>query len=54
QHAPQVIDYVVVHELAHLHHMDHSPQFWSEVAKVLPDWKSQRNALKNYPLPSWD
>lgn len=54
QHTPQVIDYVVVHELAHLHHMDHSPQFWSEVAKVLPDWKLHRSTLKNYPLPSWD
>lgn len=54
QHSPDVIDYVVVHELAHLRHMDHSPQFWAVVAKVLPDWKQLRRALKEKPLPAWN
>ena len=54
QHEPQIIDYVVVHELAHLHHMDHSPQFWSVVAEVLPDWKLLRRALREKPLPAWE
>lgn len=54
QHEPQIIDYVVVHELAHLHHMDHSPQFWSVVAEVLPDWKLLRRTLREKPLPAWE
>ncbi len=46
--APEdVIDYVVVHELCHLKHMDHSPSFWEEVAKVIPDWQKKRAALKD-------
>ncbi|MBO7662929.1 MAG: M48 family metallopeptidase [Clostridia bacterium] len=41
-----VIDYVVVHELCHLKHMDHSPAFWAEVASVLPDYAAARKWLK--------
>ncbi len=41
-----MIDYVVVHELSHLRHMDHSPQFWSVVASVLPDHQQRRLALR--------
>ena len=40
------IDYVLIHELSHLRHFDHSPAFWAEVERVLPDWKARRKALR--------
>jgi hypothetical protein len=42
----EVIDYVVVHELCHRKEMNHSKLFWSEVEKVLPDYKTQVKWLK--------
>lgn len=45
-----MIDYVVVHELSHLRHMDHSPQFWDVVASVMPDHAERRRALRESPL----
>lgn len=48
-----VIDYVVVHELAHLREMNHSPRFWQHVQAVLPDYAERRSALKNEVLPRW-
>lgn len=45
--APEEIrDYVVVHELAHRRHMDHSDAFWQEVMRVLPDYKDRVKWLK--------
>ena len=41
-----VRDYVVVHELSHRRHMNHSPAFWAEVARILPDYKSARAWLR--------
>lgn len=46
--APEsVLDYVVVHELCHLIHPDHSMAFWAEVERILPGCKQQRAWLKN-------
>ena len=39
-------EYVVVHELAHLVHMNHSPEFYSLVEKYMPDYKQRRMLLK--------
>jgi len=41
-----VIDYVVIHELAHTVVPNHSPRFWDLVASILPDWKQKRQWLK--------
>lgn len=42
-----LIDYVIVHELCHFKHMDHSPAFWNEVAKYYPYYKQARKELNN-------
>ena len=43
----EVVDYVVVHELCHRKEMNHSPKFWAEVEKVIPDYKRIRKWLKD-------
>jgi hypothetical protein len=50
---PEAIDYVVVHELAHLHEMNHSPAFWKVVADILPDHLERRKALQKENLANW-
>lgn len=44
---PEIIDYVVVHELCHRKEMNHSKAFWYEVEKVLPDYKLRRKWLRD-------
>ena len=41
-----VIDYVVVHELTHMKEKNHSMRFWGVVVKIIPDYKNQRQWLK--------
>ena len=43
----RVMRYVVVHELCHRKEMNHSKRFWSEVSKILPDYKELRKQLKD-------
>ena len=40
--------YLAVHELCHTRHMNHSPRFWAEVEKILPDHRRLRALLKEY------
>ncbi|HGG0417176.1 TPA: M48 family metallopeptidase [Clostridium sporogenes] len=42
-----IIDYIVVHELAHLIYKDHSDEFWNTVDKVIPDYLKRKKWLRN-------
>jgi len=49
-----VVDYVVVHELCHLIHHNHSKQYWNQVRSIVPDYQSKRDWLKtNAGLLDW-
>jgi len=45
---PKVVDYVLIHELAHLVHHDHSPRFWKVVEQVMPDYQNAEKHLKEF------
>ena len=45
---PEIRDYVVVHELCHLKEMNHSPAFWAQVERILPDYRERRKWLKEH------
>ena len=51
--SPAVVDYVVAHELSHLHEMNHSPRFWDTVRTVVPDYAQLRGQLKDDAVPKW-
>ena len=42
----RIVDYVVVHELAHMKHHDHSSKFWQTIESVIPDYRGCREWLK--------
>ncbi len=46
---PALVDYVVVHELAHLLEPNHGAGFWRHVERVVPDWRARRRALSAVP-----
>ena len=46
QYPPEAVDYVVVHELAHLRRRDHSPAFYALVERYMPDWRARMRLLK--------
>ena len=47
--APEpVVDYVIIHELAHLKEMNHSKKFWNLVAEHCPRWRKHRQWLKEH------
>jgi predicted metal-dependent hydrolase len=46
-HKKDIIDYVIVHEMAHSFVPNHSKKFWIEVEKIIPNWKTLRKEL-NY------
>lgn len=41
-------EYIIVHELCHRAHFDHSPRFWDLVSRAIPDHKDRRKALRKY------
>lgn len=43
---PEALDYVVIHELCHMIEMNHSPAFWAQVERRMPDYKKWRDYLK--------
>lgn len=45
---PEVLGYVVVHELCHLRRHDHSPAFWALVAEAMPDWEPRARWLRDH------
>ncbi|MEM9005416.1 MAG: SprT family zinc-dependent metalloprotease [Cyanobacteria bacterium P01_F01_bin.86] len=42
----RIIDYIVVHELCHFHHRNHSDSFWNEVDKVMPNYRDRKEWLR--------
>ncbi len=44
--SPCLRDYIIVHELCHRIELNHSPNFWREVERVLPDYRARRRALR--------
>jgi predicted metal-dependent hydrolase len=53
QLAPSLIDYVIVHELAHLKELNHTDRYWVEVARVMPDYERRRQELNSAGVRIW-
>jgi predicted metal-dependent hydrolase len=48
QAPPEIVDYVVVHELVHISQPDHSKKFWEKIRKIMPDFEQRRHWLKDH------
>jgi predicted metal-dependent hydrolase len=46
----RLVDYVVVHELVHLHHRGHGPNYWQALGRVMPDYERRREDLRELGL----
>ena len=49
---PDLVDYVPVHELAHLRGPDHGPEFWHLVERAMPDYSTRRDRLRRLVPPT--
>ena len=50
--APEILDYVVAHELCHISHKNHGRGFWRSLEAVMPDMKTRRQALRSFEKSS--
>jgi predicted metal-dependent hydrolase len=52
---PEVVDYLIIHELMHVQHMNHSPRFWQAVARHCPAWRQlDRELVQGWrQVPGW-
>ena len=44
----ELLEYVLIHEIAHLGGFNHSPRFWALVERACPDWRERRRLLRQY------
>ena len=52
--SPEIIDYLIIHELSHLQHMNHSALFWQRVAIFCPDYAERRQWLRKNGHKLWE
>ena len=50
---PSLIDYILVHELAHLHETNHTPKFWTIVARLMPAYETHKSILATFGKNIW-
>jgi predicted metal-dependent hydrolase len=50
---PNLVDYVMAHELAHLHEPHHGPAFWALPSRVMPDYEDRKAALARVGVRLW-